>query len=270
MAQEHGGDFRFLAGGQSLIPLLKLRIVSTGHVIDLNRIEGLDYVRKEDGDFVIGALARMSDVESAPLLNKGCPILSDCARQIADPLVRNLGTIGGNVCHADPTNDMPAVMVATGAEMVLQGPARERRVDAADFFLDSFTTALAEVELLKEVRVPGSRSRGSAYVKLERQAGDFGIVGVGACVSLGRDGTVEECGIGITGAGPTVVRAARSEDAIRGKRPRPRTISDSAKLASEDSRPVTDLRGTSDYKKKMVEVMTRRALNLAVKRSVKA
>lgn len=246
---------------------MKLRVLSPGHVIDLNGLKGLEYIRKENGTFAVGALTRMADIEASEVLRRECPILSECASQIADPLVRNLGTIGGNVSHADPTNDMPAVMVASGAEMVAVGPRGERTVAASDFFLDAFTTALGDGEILKELRLPAKGTKASAYVKLERQAGDFGIVGVAASLWLSADGACGQCGIGLTGVGSTVVRARRSEDLIRGTRVNPRVIAQAAGLAAEESKPVGDLRGSAEYKREMVAVVTRRALTLALKRA---
>lgn len=267
LARRYGGESKFLAGGQSLLPLMKLRMLSPGHLIDLNGLKGLEYIRMENGTFAIGALTRMADIETSEALRRDCPILSECASQIADPLVRNLGTVGGNICHADPSNDMPAVMVASGAEMVIAGPRGERTVAAPDFFLDTFTTALGEGEILKELRLPATRTRGSAYAKLERQAGDFGIVGVAASLRLSPDGSCAECGIGLTGAGPTVVKARRSEDAIKGTKVSRSEIAKAAALAAEDSKPVGDLRGSAAYKQEMVAVMTRRTLTLALKRA---
>ena len=246
---------------------MKLTIISPSHVIDLNGLKELEFVRREDGSFVIGALTRIAEIESSEMLRKDCPILSECASQIADPLVRNLGTIGGNVSHADPTNDMPAVMVAADAEMVVEGPEGVRRLNASEFFLDAFTTALGQGEILKELRLPARKTKASAYSKLERQSGDFGIVGVGVSLLLSQDGRCVECGIGMTGAGPTVVRAKRAESAVRGTKVAASAIERAATLAAEDARPVADLRGSAEYKRAMVAVMTKRALRISLKRA---
>ncbi len=262
-----GAECKVLAGGQSLIPMMKLRLVSPAHIVDLGRVKGLDYVRKENGYIAIGAMTRMADVERSDLLRKNLTILTDCASQIADPLVRNMGTIGGNVSHADPTNDMPGAIVAARAELIAAGPGGKRAIPAASFFVDTFTTALAEGEILVEIRVPTGRYADGAYLKLERQAGDFGVVGVGVGVKLGGDGTCKECGIGLTGVGATVVKAVRSEDALVGTKLGAETISRAAKFAAEDSKPSSDLRGSETYKREMAEVMTRRAISLAAKRA---
>jgi aerobic carbon-monoxide dehydrogenase medium subunit len=267
LAQRYDNDFKFLAGGQSLLPMMKLGLLSPAHVIDLGRVSGLDYIRKEDGVLAIGGLTRMADIQASDVLRRECPVLTDCASHIADPLVRNMGTIGGNVCHADPANDIPAAAVAASAEMVIAGGSGERRVPASQFFVDTFTTALGGGEVLKELRFQTDRCRGSAYAKLERQIGDFGIVGVAARILLSRDGTVAECGIALTGVGPTVVRAAKAEEAVKGAKPDSKALSTAAELAKSESSPVGDLRGSVDYKREMVAVMARRALTAALKRA---
>jgi aerobic carbon-monoxide dehydrogenase medium subunit len=269
LARRYEGEAKFLAGGQSLLPLMKLRILSPPHIIDLNGLKGLDYIRKEGGTLAIGAMTRTADIESSEVLRRDCPILTDCASQIADPLVRNRATIGGNVSHADPANDMPAVMLASGAEMVVVGPSGERKVKASDFFLDAFTTAMQPNELLKELRLPLARTKASAYAKLERQAGDYGIMGVATTLRLSPDGKCAECGIALTGAGSGVIKAGKAERAVAGTSVDARTISKAGEAAAGESNPVGDLRGTSEYKKEMVKVMTKRALTLALTRAKK-
>ncbi|MDA4124711.1 MAG: xanthine dehydrogenase family protein subunit M [Thaumarchaeota archaeon] len=267
LLKQHRGEAKVLAGGQSLIPLMKLRILSPAHLVSLNGVKGLEYIRKEKGAVSIGALTRMADIESSELLRKECPILTECAAQIADPLVRNLGTIGGNVSHADPTNDMPAVMVAWGADMVVVGPRGRRKVPASDFFRDTFTTAMAEDEILTELSLPLVRRMGGAYLKLERQAGDYGIVGVAAGLWIGDDGRCVGCGIGLTGVGPTAIKARRAEEALVGTKAGRVAIEEAAKRAAEDSKPTSDLRGSEEYKRDMVRVFAKRALSLALKRA---
>jgi carbon-monoxide dehydrogenase medium subunit len=265
--EEYRGDAKVLAGGQSLIPLMKLRIVSPDHIVDLSGVQGLEYIRKDKGVIAIGAMTKTAEIERSRLLKEECIILSDCASHIADPLVRNLGTVGGNISHADPTNDMPAVMVACGAEMVVAGPKGRRKVAATDFFRDTFVTAMAENEILTELRIPVARHKEGAYVKLERQTGDLGIVGVAASLLLSADGRCKECGMGLTGVGPAVIRARRSEEVVVGSRVDSGTVAEAARLAAEDSRPTGDLRGSEEYKREMVKVMSKRALNLALKRA---
>jgi len=265
--EKYKGEAKILAGGQSLIPLMKLRLVAPAHVVDIGRVRGLSYIRRESGFISIGAMTRMSEIESSELIAASLPILRDCASEIADPLVRNMGTIGGNVSHADPTNDMPAVMVATRSQFEAVGPKGRRSLSATTFFKDTFTTELLEEEVLSEIRIPTARYKDGAYVKLERQAGDFGIAGVAASLTLGKDGQCKECGIALTGVGPTVIRALRSEEKITGGRVGASSVESAAELAAEDSQPVADLRGTVEYKREMVGVLTKRALSLALKRT---
>lgn len=267
LLEKYGGDAKLLAGGQSLIPLMKLRLASPSHVIDLGRIVGLDYIRREEGHFTIGSLATMAELEDSGALRKWCAIIPECAAHVADPLVRNLGTIGGNISHADPSNDMPAVMVATGAVMMAAGPKGIRSIQASEFFIDTFTTALREDELLVEVRVPVGRHLGGSYMKLERQAGEFGVVGVAAGIGLTREGRCGRCGIALTGAGPTVIEAKRAEKEVVGTNVSVATIEKASALAAEEARPIEDLRGTEQYKREMVKVLTRRALLQALKRA---
>ncbi len=266
LAEKYGVDAKFLAGGQSLIPLMKLRLVSPSHLIDLGRIPGLSYVRDEGNDLAIGAMERIAELARSDLVRRRCPILSQCAHQIADPLVRNMGTIGGNLSHADPTNDMPAVMVAAGASIVAASGRGRRVIPARDFFVDTFTTALKETEVLVEVKVPIGPSRRGVYLKLERQAGDFGIVGVAAVLEMSPDGRCAEAGIALTGVGPTVVKAARAEGTLKGAKLDKSVIDRASRAAAEEAQPSGDLRGSAEYKRAMVEVMTARAIQAAARR----
>jgi len=265
LAARFGPEGKFLAGGQSLIPLMKLRIASPQHIIDLGRVSGLSYIRVDGESLALGTMTKLAEVASSGLVAKECPALSQCAAQIADPLVRNMSTIGGNITHADPSNDIPAVMVATGAELVATSSRGRRRIPASDFFVDTFTTALKEGELLTEVRIPVGVGKLSAYLKLERQAGDFGIVGVAAVVELGTDGSCTGCGIGLSGVGPKVLKAKRAEGLLVGQRPEEEAFERASQAAAEDSQPVGDLRGSAAYKRQMVKVMTLRALRAAIK-----
>jgi len=266
LAEKYGTDAKFLAGGQSLIPLMKLRLLSPSHLIDLGRIPGLSYIRDEGHDLAIGALVRMGEIARSDLVRRHCPILSQCAHQIADPLVRNMGTIGGNLSHADPTNDMPAVMVAAGASILAASGGGIRVIPAGDFFVDTFTTALKGTEVLVEVKVPIGPTRRGAYLKLERQAGDFGIVGVAAVLEMSSDGRCAAAGIALTGVGPTVVKAARAGEILKGAKPDKNVIDRASRAAAEEAQPSGDLRGSAEYKRAMVETMTARAIQAAVRR----
>lgn len=268
LAEKYGSDSRFLAGGQSLLPLMKLRIASPGHLIDLGRIPDLAYIRRGEGFLSIGAMTRMADIASSNLVLRENPILAQCALQIADPLVRNMGTIGGNLSHGDPSADMPAVMVAAGASLVAASLGGTRTIPAAGFFVDTFTTALEEGEMLVEVLVPIVPGRCGSYLKLERQAGDFGIVGVAVTLDLDSGGRCTGCGIGLSGVGPAVVKANKAEGCLVGTTVDPRAMELAAVAAAEQAKPLGDLRGSADYKRQMVKVMTGRAIRQAIKRKV--
>jgi aerobic carbon-monoxide dehydrogenase medium subunit len=264
-----GSDSKILAGGQSLIPVMKLRLGSPSRLIDINNIDGLNYIRESDGFLRIGALTRMSDLEFSDLIKKKYSVINDAASNIADPTVRNLGTAGGNLSHADPTNDMPAAMLALGAEFVVTGSDGTRVIKARDFFLDTFTTALNHEELLTEIRIPQYTSgSGGAYLKLEKRAGDFAIAGVAVQISLDRDGKVARAGIGLTAVGPKAIEAVEAEKALIGQKITENTIRSAARVASDASNPTTDLRGPAEYKKEMIKVLTARALKLANERAI--
>ena len=263
-----GEDAKVLSGGQSLIPLMKLRLASPPHVIDINGIPGLAGIREADGVLRIGALTRESDLEESELVRTRYPLLHETARVIADPLVRNLATVGGNLAHGDPANDHPATMLALGAEIVATGPRGERRIPIARFFTGPFATALDPGEILVEIRVPGPAARsGGAYVKMERKVGDFATAAVAAQLTLAADGTCQQVGIGLTNVGLTPIKATRAEAALKGQRPDDAAIAQAAKLAAEASQPAEDLRGSVEYKRDLVRVLTGRALRRALERA---
>jgi carbon-monoxide dehydrogenase medium subunit len=263
-----GADAKILSGGQSLIPLMKLRLASPPHVVDINGIPGLAYIREGDGFLQIGALTRESDLEDSEIVRTRYALLHDACRVIADPLVRNLATLGGNLAHADPANDHPATMLALGAEVVATGTRGERRIPIASFFTGPFETALKPDEILVEVRVPIPPARsGGAYLKLERKVGDFATAAVAVQLTLSGGGTCAQVGIGLTNAGLTPVKASAAEGALRGKRADEKTIAEAARLAAEVARPSADLRGSVEYKKDMVRVLTTRAVRKALERA---
>jgi carbon-monoxide dehydrogenase medium subunit len=268
LLQTHGPEAKALAGGHSLIPLMKLRLAAPRYVVDLNGISGMAYIKEADGHLCIGALTRHADLEASDLLRTRYPLLADAARVIADPLVRNMGTIGGSLAHADPAGDWGAAMLAARATVVATGPRGERTVAIDDFLVDTFTTVLEPNEILTEIRVPRPPARsGGAYLKLERKVGDFAIVAVGASVVLDTQGMCESAGIGLCNVGPTSLRARRAEEALRGQKPDDAAIARAAQAAAAESNPVTDLRGPAEYKRDVVRVLTARALRLAVQRS---
>ncbi len=264
----HGEDAKVLSGGQSLIPMMKLRLASPRHLVDINRIPGLAYIREADGSLRIGALAREADLEESDLVRTRYPILLDASRVIADPLVRNLATVCGNLAHGDPANDHPAAMLALGAELVATGPKGERRIAVGSFFTGPFATTLARDEILTEVRVPAPPPRsGGAYLKLERKVGDFATAAVAVQVTLGLGGECERVGIGLTNVGPTPIAARKAEAFLKGKRPDEAAVKQAAQLAAEEARPAADLRGPTEYKRDLVRVLTARALRKALERA---
>src|SRR5881296_4560840 len=263
-----GEEAKILSGGQSLIPLMKLRLASPRHLIDINGIPGLAFIREADGFLRIGALTRESELEESDLIRTRYPLLHDTCQVIADPLVRNLATLGGNLAHGDPANDHPATMLALGAEVVAAGPKGERRIPVASFFTGPFATALRPDEILVEIRVPIPPARsGGAYLKLERKVGDFATAAVAAQVTIGANGACEHVGIGLTNVGLTPIKATKAEAALKGKAPDEAAIKRAAELAAEASEPSADLRGSVEYKKDLVRVLTARALRKAVERA---
>jgi carbon-monoxide dehydrogenase medium subunit len=263
-----GEDAKILSGGQSLIPLMKLRLASPPHVVDINGIAGLAYILEADGVLAIGALTRESELEESDLIRSHYPLLHDVTRVIADPLVRNLATVGGNLAHGDPANDHPAAMLALGAEVVARGAGGERRIPIATFFTGPFETALRPGEILVEIRIPVPRPRsGGAYLKLERKVGDFATAAVAAQLTLRGDGACEQAGLALTNVGLTPIKADKAEAALRGKRLDDKTIAQAAQLASAAAEPTEDLRGSVEYKRDLVRVLTMRALRRALERA---
>lgn len=265
---QYGDDAKVLSGGQSLLPLLKLRLGQTGHLVDIGRIPGLEYIR-EDGEMLrIGGRTRESALEHSELIRTRYPILFDTSKVIADPLVRNLATVGGNLAHGDPGNDHPATMLALGAQVVATGPKGERVVPIGQFFLGLFRTALRPDEVLTEIRIPLPPARsGGAYVKLERKVGDYATAAAAAQVTLAASGAVDRVGLALTNAGPTPVKASEAETFLTGKKPDASTLAEAARLAAKATSPSADRRGSVEYKREMARVLAGRALRLAVERA---
>jgi carbon-monoxide dehydrogenase medium subunit len=257
------GDAKVLAGGMSLIPLMKLRFAAPAKVVDINRIEGLDGLAEEGGRLRIGALVRHKACERSPLLRGRYGVLGEAARLIADPIVRNLGTVCGSLAHADPSGDWGSAMLAVRAEVVARGPSGERVIPIDALFVAPFTTSLEPGEILTEVRVRDASARaGGTYLKLERKVGDFATAAVGVHLSFS-NGTVERAGIGLTAVGPTNLRASRAEEALVGRALDDAAIADAARLAAEESQPIADVRGSVEFKRDVVRVLTERAIRKA-------
>jgi len=270
LLQRHGEDAKILSGGQSLIPMMKLRIARPGYLIDINRISGLSYIKEEGGFLKIGGLTREAELESSPVIRDKYPILLDTAHVIADPQVRNLATVAGNLAHGDPANDHPATMLALGAQVVATGAHGERIIPVEDFFLSLFSTALQPGEILTEIRVPVPPARsGGAYLKLERKVGDFATAAVAAQVTVDANGSAQNVGIALTNVGPTPIKARKAEGFLRGKKLDEANIRQAAQLAADDAQPSSDLRGPAEYKKGLVKELAKRALTRAAERAGK-
>jgi len=268
--QQYGDDAKILSGGQSLIPMMKLRIARPAYLIDINRISGLSYIKEESGFLKIGGLTREAELECSPLVHAKYPILVDTTQVIADPQVRNLATVGGNLAHGDPANDHPATMLALGAQIVATGSGGERIIPIEEFFLSLFSTALQPGEILTEIRVPAPPARsGGAYFKLERKVGDFATAAVAAQVTLDASGAVQKVGIALTNVGPTPIKAKRAEDFLRGKKLDEANIRQAGQLAADEAQPSSDLRGPAEYKTGLVKELAKRALSRAAERAGK-
>jgi carbon-monoxide dehydrogenase medium subunit len=261
-------EAKILAGGHSLVPMMRFRIATPALLVDINQLEGLAYV-KEEGEWLrIGAMTREADLERSDVVQTRYPLLADTARVVADPLVRNMATVGGNIAHADPANDHPATMLAYGAEVVATGPKGARTIAISDFFTDAFTTTLAHEEILTEIRIPVATPRsGGAYFKLERKVGDYATAAVAVQLALDKSGKVASCGIGLTNVGLTPILAKSASDSLQGKKPDDAAIAQAAKLASGAAEPIEDYRGSEEYKRHLVRTLTSRALKRALERA---
>ena len=262
----HGDDAKILAGGQSLIPLLKLRFAAPSVLIDINRIPGLDGVEEQGDALCIGTLARHADLAAHPLLAARYPLMTAAAPQIADPLVRNLGTMGGSLAHADPAGDWCAVALAMNASVVARGASAQRTIPVAELFEGMLTTVLAPDELLAEIRVPVPRGRpGGAYLKLERKVGDFASVGVAVHLELEPDAErIGRAGIGLCAVGPQSLAAREAEAALQGAAPSDELFAHAAAAAAAAAEPTGDLRGSEAYKREVVRVFVERGLRQAL------
>lgn len=267
LLRQHGDDAKILAGGHSLIPLMKLRLANPGTIIDIGRVAGLSYIREADGGVAIGALTTHHMLETSDLLRSRLPIIPEAASQIGDIQVRNRGTIGGSLSHADPAADLPAVVLALNGEMRLRGPGGERTVAARDFFVDMLTTALQPNEIMTEVRLPGLPLRtGTAYLKMPNKASFYAVVGIAAIVTLNADGTCQEARIGVTGLAAAPFRAQAAEDALRGRSLDDATVQQAAERVADGVEPLSDIHASAEYRAHLARVFTARALRQATAR----
>ena len=267
LLHQHGYGAKILAGGQSLIPAMRFRLAVPEIVIDINRIDGLSAITESNGHLVIGALTREADVDESDLVQQKYPLLADTARVIADPLVRNMATVGGNLAHADPANDHPATMLAYGAEVVAVGPNGERTISIDDFFVDLFENSLADDEILREIRIPTPPAgSGGAYVKMERKVGDFATAAVAVQLTVDGD-TCTSARIGLTNVAPTPMRATNAEAALIGQALGDDAIRAAGAAAAAECDPSPDLRGSVEYKRDLVRIITMRAVRQALQRA---
>jgi carbon-monoxide dehydrogenase medium subunit len=264
----HGGDARVVAGGHSLIPMMKLRLATPERLIDINDLESdLSYIDERPDEIRIGALTRHVELERSDVLARHFPVFADAERVIADPIVRNRGTIGGSLCQADAAEDLGAVCSAVGASVVIRGADGERVVSMHDFHLGPYTTAVGDGELLTEVRIPVRVGGGSAHEKTERRAGDWAIAAASAAVWID-GGTIADAGLALSAVGPTTVFVDRAVELLRGATPSDDLFAQAGEIASQDCAPSADGRGPVDYKRHLAGVMARRALRRAAARAL--
>jgi carbon-monoxide dehydrogenase medium subunit len=267
---EHGDAAKVMAGGQSLIPLLKLRFTRPELVVDIGRVPGLNQVRRDNGHLVVGALVRHVDIERSKEIADSAPMLAEAAHWIADPLVRNRGTLVGSLCHADPSGDWGSAVLAMKGDVIVRSKSGERVIHSSDFFKGPFETALKPDDVVTGIRIPvGKGPGGGAYLKLERKVGDFASVAVAVHLHLD-GGKVETAGIGLTAVGPHNIRAVEAERFLQGKEATDAVFAEAGRLASEAAEPNDDIRGSAAYKKDVVRVFVQRGLKTAAQRAKEA
>jgi aerobic carbon-monoxide dehydrogenase medium subunit len=264
----HGDEAKILAGGHSLLPMMKLRLAAPRYVIDIGHVKGLDYIREEGNQIAIGALATHAQVAASELLREKCPLLPETAAQIGDMQVRNRGTIGGSLAHADPAADYPASILALDAEMIVQSGSGKRTIRAAEFFVDLLQTEIGPGEILVEVRVPIRRvGEGMAYCKFHQPASGFATVGAAARVRISSDGKIGEIALGMTGVSSKPYRATAAEKALRGKKADSESIEAACAKAAQGVEPLSDIFASSEYRRAMAGVFARRAISAALARA---
>jgi carbon-monoxide dehydrogenase medium subunit len=260
LLEQHGPEARVVAGGHSLLPMMKLRLARPEVLIDINSLTDLDYIRVDGGEIAIGAMTRHATLLSSPVLAEHYRIFAEAERVIADPIVRNRGTIGGSFCQADPSEDLSAVGAALKATMVIRSSSGVRSVPCREFHDGPYETVVGPAEMLVEVRVPIRAGAGSAYEKVERRAGDWAVAAAGAFVQVDADGAVRDCGIGLTAVGAAHFTCAAAEDHLRGKPATVENFAAAAQICHDDCSPSADQRGPVDYKRHLARELTLRAL----------
>jgi carbon-monoxide dehydrogenase medium subunit len=264
---KHDGDARIIAGGHSLLPMMKLRLANPEHLIDINDLTELSYIRREGDEVRIGAMTRHAELLSSELLAEHMPVFRDAEEVIADPVVRNRGTIGGSLCQADAAEDLSAVCAALKAKVVIRGPEGERVVGMDGFYIGPFTTAVGDSDIVTEIRIPLRANSSSAHEKVERRAGDFAIAAVSAAVWLD-GGVISEAGLALSAVGPITIQVTRAEQMLAGKTPSEELFVAAGEIASADCAPLADGRGTVDYKRHLAGVLSKRALRRATARAL--
>jgi aerobic carbon-monoxide dehydrogenase medium subunit len=267
LLKKYGDEAKILAGGHSLIPMMKLRFASPAHLVDINNIPGLSYIKEEGGFLKIGAMTREVMLEESDLIHSNYPIFTDATKLIADPQVRNMGTVGGNIAHGDAANDHPALMLALRAEVVITGESGSRTVPIDEFFFGFYSTAVQQGEILTEIKIPvPAKGSGGAYHKLERKVGDYATAGVAVQLTIA-NGVCTYAGIGLTNVNATPLRASRSEEVLKGNKITDALIEQAALFAAQDCNPSPDLRGDEEYKRAMVKALVKRVIAKALGRA---
>ncbi|MCL6522336.1 MAG: xanthine dehydrogenase family protein subunit M [Firmicutes bacterium] len=264
----YGGEAKVLAGGQSLMPLLNLRLVRPEVLVDVNRLPGQDRIEERNGFLELGMLVRHRQAERSALVRERLPLLHEAVRQIGHPQIRNRGTLCGSVAHADPAAELPAVLTALDGEVLLRSRSGRRALPAGEFFLGFLTTALEPEELVEGIRLPVAPPRsGAAFVEFSRRAGDFALVGVAAQLTFAGDGSIAAAGLALTGVGAGPFKAAAAEESLRGQRPSARLFAEVARQVREAVEPEADIHASAEYRRHLAEVLTRRALETAWRRA---
>ena len=267
LLERYDAEAKILAGGQSLLPLMNFRLAAPAYVVDTNRIAELSYIRRTNGVLAFGAMTRQGDIEDSPVVAESCPLLLEATRLVGHRTIRNRGTIGGSIAHADPSAEYPAVLAALDGEVVVRGPTGERVISAGDLFLTICTTTMAPNELLVEVRMPVlPAGTGSAFVELNRRHGDWAIVGAAAVVTVDEDGSCSEARIALAGVGGTPIRCREAEASLAGRDLKDDVLAEAAERSAAVAEPSDDLHASADYKRAMIQVFVERALRLARER----